>query len=132
MFFVADHNTVLYRYCLGGTPLAMASGLPAAAPRCELCGAARVYELQLLPTLTSYLEWSRDRPPPPPLRTTAPVSELTPAALARLSEDERLRLLLGADTPLEVGNVVVYTCSRGCAPRKGCYASEFVIVQPPQ
>ncbi|CAN6196665.1 unnamed protein product [Urochloa humidicola] len=52
----ADSDQVL-RYCAGGRPLwAAATGsLTGAAPACGRCGAARRYEMQLMPQLLHYL-----------------------------------------------------------------------------
>jgi hypothetical protein len=47
----------MYSYCFGGSPLWMSSSqIPKSIPNCEECGAFRVFELQLLPTLISFLK----------------------------------------------------------------------------
>lgn len=51
----------LCRY--GGKPVWPTNERPAAVPVCEACGAARVFELQLLPTLISFLAPAARRMP---------------------------------------------------------------------
>lgn len=45
------------RYCFGGKPLLMSAELPTDIPPCD-CGAQRVFELQLLPTLSTCMSRS--------------------------------------------------------------------------
>lgn len=44
------------RYQRNGEPLWASDVKPTDIPKCELCGAERVFELQVMPRLLSYLE----------------------------------------------------------------------------
>lgn len=81
-----------------------------AVPCCELCGAQRVFELQLMPALLSHLHL-----PPPPL----PASSSNATALEQLLGDG-----------LDFGVVAVYSCPHSCSPA-GNIAHEVAVVQPP-
>jgi pre-rRNA-processing protein TSR4 len=41
------------RYCFDGVPLWISEKVPSDIPNCEHCGAKRVYEMQLMPTMIS-------------------------------------------------------------------------------
>jgi len=110
---MARHPKQCLRWSLGGTPLAIQaqklpplSSLPGAGspPPCEVCGANRQFELQVLPTAIYYLEsyWRRWGE--------------TPGASAP------------PDAALGFGVVSVYTCSEHCDTDG--YSTEWVHVQP--
>ena len=51
---------LLCRYQWNGTPLLVTDGMLPAPPACQHCGAARVFELQLMPPLVYLLKTSSD------------------------------------------------------------------------
>lgn len=100
------------RYLFGGSPLDVTSQLiplpkASSVPPCTRCGAPRVFELQLLPSLLNVLQ---------------PAS---PAAAASLGVE---------DDYIPLGTAAVYSCSASCwAPAdgdKGTPVEEHIFVQP--
>ncbi|KAJ9473483.1 putative programmed cell death protein 2 [Diplonema papillatum] len=91
------------RWGFGGKPLWIAAThRPASIPACSVCGAAQVFELQLVPTLI----WK--------LRTDE-----------HLKPNKRL-----GDDGLDFGTVVVYSCSK-CTEHESGLTPAFFHVQPP-
>lgn len=99
--------TQVVRYSWGGEPLWVAPpptafiGGGSSPPPCCRCGAARQFELQLLPSLPDQARWW---------------------AACQGAEGE-------GSWEVEWGTVVVYTCSADCSTEEPC--EEFVVVQPP-
>jgi len=94
--------TQVLRYCWGGKPLWISEPpeevrSPAWPPPCSRCGAPRVFEAQLLPTL--------------------------------LYEVQRRCPERAAEAEIDMGTVVIYTCSKDCAG-EGEPCEELVVVQP--
>lgn len=53
----------IFSYCFSGSPLWMSSSqIPKTIPNCEECGAFRVFELQLMPTLIYFLKTPHNEP----------------------------------------------------------------------
>jgi pre-rRNA-processing protein TSR4 len=113
---------------MGGAPLPMTPAMPPAIPACGHCGGRRVFELQLLPTLTSYLEWTAASQARAAAVTRPALPEGFSARGLSAEDAARIQALLASDAPLEVGNVLVWSCERGCDVD---LSDEFVFVQPP-
>ena len=114
------------RYSWNGAPLYVTqpTGLNVTPPKCR-CGASRVFELQLLPSMINYLVSSSGEEQFPrssfitfDFRCPFPLSSFRKICIAFLS---------GAT--VEFGTVLIYTCSASCWDSNSSYQKETVVIQ---
>ena len=82
-------------------------------PCCTNCGSERIFEMQLMPALVSFL---------------------IPSEQSTIDEEtSKGACMLGNDTSLDFGTIFIYTCSKSCDKTENGYnipADEFIVMQP--
>jgi pre-rRNA-processing protein TSR4 len=96
------------RYCFDGEPLWISEDVPESIPVCTKCGAKRVFELQLMPTLLYLHDGLK-------LQTT------------KIAAESNTQILVGSG--VEYGVVSLFSCSKSCHSSDSSYYKEFIFVQ---
>jgi len=91
----------VFRYHFAGRPLWLTREIPQSIPHCERCGAERVFECEVMPTLIYLLQSAQ--------------------SFGSKEKDE-------AGVHLEFGCVVIFSCSQSCG-QEGEYSYEFAYLQ---